>query len=57
MRERGCLEKTRQPLLCGWAFEFVAEFPAKLVLTGYPLLSADVFPRQGSFGGFSPVVR
>ena len=31
----------------------VAEFPAKMVLKGNIVLSADVFPRQGVFGGLS----
>mgnify|MGYP001767634727 FL=1 len=34
-------------------FEFAAGFPAKIGLTGNLALSADVFPRQGGFGGFS----
>ena len=33
--------------------KLVAEFPAKLVLKGNLVLSADVFPRQGGFGGLS----
>jgi hypothetical protein len=32
---------------------FVAELPAKMVFTGNLVLSADVFPRQSGFGGFS----
>ena len=34
-------------------FEFAAGFPAKIGLAGNLTLSADVFPRQGGFGGFS----
>ena len=34
-------------------FEFAAEFPAKIDLAGNLALPADVFPRQGGFGGFS----
>ena len=33
--------------------EFTAEFPAKIDLAGNLALPADVFPRQGGFGGFS----
>ena len=41
----------RQPLLCGLA----VGFPAKWVLEGNLLLSADVFPRQIGFDGESRV--
>ena len=43
--------KMRQPLLCCLA----VEFPAKLGLEVYLVLSADVFPRQQGFGGLSRV--
>lgn len=31
----------------------LAWFPAKMGLAGNIMLSADIFPRQGGFGGFS----
>ena len=36
---------------CVLIFAFVAEFPAKMVLTGNLMLSTDVFPRQNGFDG------
>lgn len=39
--------------LSGLGFKLAAEFPAKMVLKGNIVLSADVFPRQLGFGGFS----
>jgi hypothetical protein len=36
-----------------WGSSLVAGFPAKMVLTGDLVLSADDFSRQGGFGGFS----
>lgn len=37
--------------LSGLVFNFVAKFPAKMVLAGNLVLSADIFPRQSGFGG------
>ncbi|MFZ2435020.1 MAG: hypothetical protein WAW47_01110, partial [Trichococcus flocculiformis] len=55
-----CLENEAAPwflwfgAMIVWSgVKLVAEFPAKLVLKGNLVLSADVFPRQGGFGGLS----
>lgn len=36
---------------------FRARFPVKTALTGNPMLSRGVLPRQGNFGGFSRSFR
>jgi hypothetical protein len=36
-----------------WGSSLVAGFPAKMAFAGNLVLSADDFPRQGGFGGFS----
>lgn len=41
----------RPPLFVFWMLAFVAELPAKMVLTGNLVLFADVFPRQTGFDG------
>ena len=60
MKQEGTISQRDRPFFVVWWFDcpslgfgFVARFPAKMVLKGNLVLSADVFPRQGGFGGFS----